>query len=55
MASEYNDENLPEPDDYGHSKRTDCNCELCKYERFVYVLDRFEAEQTQKEWDERGE
>ena len=61
MASSYDDEDFPEPD-YGtdgpypgHSVRSDCNCDLCKYERFVYFLDRIEAERTQKDWDERRE
>lgn len=37
----------------GHDRsRSDCSCDLCKFERFVLVLDRIEAEQTQKEFDE---
>lgn len=51
MASNFD---AVEPEPYpGHTVRDDCNCDLCKYERFVYILDRFEAEASQKDWDER--
>lgn len=55
MASNFNEEEfLPEPDST-HSNRPDCGCLYCKFERFVYILDRIEAEQTQREWDQQQE
>lgn len=53
MSSNYDDSDFPEPESYpGHERRDDCGCDVCKFERFVYVIDRLEAEKAQKDWEE---